>query len=137
MTILFVHKLRTSFVHKCLCTQKSYSRLDHIFNNSPDIFAVLSSVLFLVFVFVTKYYSKRNIYKVAMRNIQYNQSSLSEAYRAETELVKNIFLFIMNIVELLSITITVIPAIFQSLNERNDGTDVSLGNYSQENLNIY
>ena len=25
MTILFVHKRRTSFVHKCLLTQKSYS----------------------------------------------------------------------------------------------------------------
>ena len=40
---------------------------------------------------------KRNIYKVAMRNIQHDQNSLSEAYKAETELVKNIYLFIMNI----------------------------------------
>ena len=81
---------------------------------------------------------KRNIYKVAMRNIQFDQNSLSEAYKAETELVKNIFLFIMNIVELLSITIVVIPATFQSSaqDERNDGINVSIGNYSQE-LNIY
>ena len=29
-TILFVHKRRTSFVHKCLCKQKSYSHTIHI-----------------------------------------------------------------------------------------------------------
>ena len=82
---------------------------------------------------------KRSIYKVAMRNIQYDQNSLSEVYRAETELVKNIFLFIMNIAELLSITIVVIPATIQSSTQNggNYGINVSLGNYSQEDSNIY
>ena len=79
---------------------------------------------------------KRNIYKVAMRNIQHDQNSLSEAYKAETELVKNIYLFIMNIIELLSITIIVIPATYQSTTQdgRNNATTSSIRNHSHEEL---
>ena len=72
---------------------------------------------------------KRNSYKVAMRNIQYDQNSVSVAYKAETELVKNTFLFIMNVVELLSIIIIIVPATFLTSTSDVGSNDTHVGFY--------
>lgn len=64
-----------------------------------------------------------------MRNIQYDQNSVSVAYKAETELVKNTFLFIMNVVELLSIIIIIVPATFLTSTSDVGSNDTHVGFY--------
>ena len=58
---------------------------------------------------------KRNSYKATLRNLESSINSQNISFQVKTDFVKYLFLFVMNIVEVLSITIAVVPTTIRSI----------------------
>ena len=89
-----------------------------MFSKTALLLTVVSSGIYLLFLTAFLFWfvyllqaiqQNWNSYKACLRNLDSSTDSQDTAYKAKTEFVKHVFLFAMNIVELLAITLTFIP----------------------------
>ena len=71
---------------------------------------------------------KRNSYRASVRNLELSITSQNTSYQIKTDLVKNVFLFVMNIIELISLTFAVVPSTIATTFPQSNNISSSMSN---------